>query len=63
MLEGEQFPSEGVLSALWERFSDGKRIAIIINMNDDARSVTVEPEGAEAFELTLEPASSVIREL
>ena len=55
--------SPGVITGMWERFSDGKRIAIIVNMNDDARSVTVEPEGAEAFELTLEPASSVIREL
>ena len=70
MLEGdvgelvcEKFPSAGVLSGMWERFSDGKRIVVLTNLTDDKRTVKVHPDDADAFEATLEPASSIVVEL
>ncbi len=70
LLEGDvgtlacaKFSSPGVLSALWQRFADGGRIAVLVNLTDEARTVTVRPEGEQPFEVSLAPVSAVIREL
>ena len=62
-ISGPSISSPGVLSALWQRNDDGCRIAVLVNLTDQTRTVRVLPDNAAPFEITLAPTSAGIREL
>jgi len=61
MLSGYQITTEGMLSAMWEKWQDNSRIVIVVNMTDERRKVKVSPEGADAFEVEMAPVSAIVR--
>jgi hypothetical protein len=56
------FGSDAVISAMWEKES-GEKLVIVINISDTPREITVSPEGGEAFNLVMDPASISIKEI
>ena len=62
-ISGSIISSPGVLSALWQRNSDGCRIAVLVNLTDRTRTIRILPDDAAPFEITLAPVSAVIQPL
>ena len=62
-ISGPIISSPGVLSALWQRNSDGCRIAVLVNLTDRTRTIRILPDDAVPFEITLAPVSAVIQPL
>lgn len=59
-ISGPIISSPGVLSALWQKRDDGRRIAVLVNLTDQTRTVKVLPDDAAPFEITLAPVNAVI---
>ena len=48
---------------MWQKNADQSRIVVLCNMTEQTRTVTVHPDDAEPFTVTLEPTSGLIRPL